>query len=96
MTGKERPVTAKLSLLIAATLVLSAVCSGQFLGLDSSKSAAKVLTLTGRVSVIRETNPEPWALQAGDQVQAKQLIITGRRRSRWRTDPRLWCIRTRV
>src|SRR5580658_5562591 len=77
MTGKKRPVTAKLSLLIAATGVVSSLCSAQFLGLDSSKSAAKVVTLTGRVSVIRDSNPEPWALEVGDQVQAKQLIMTG-------------------
>ena len=78
MRGMERPVTAKLSLLIAATLAVSSVCSAQFFGFDSSKSAAaKVMTLTGRVSVIREKNPEPWALEVGDQVQARQLIMTG-------------------
>jgi FecR protein len=69
--------TAKLSLLMAAALGLSSVCSAQSLGSDSTKSAAKVITLTGRVSVIRDSNPEQWALQVGDQIQAKQLIITG-------------------
>ena len=91
--------TAKLSLLITAALGLSSVASAQFPGSDSTKSAAKVISLTGRVSVIRDSNPEQWALQVGDEVQAKHLIITGptaRLRSRSRTGRRSWCIRTHV
>jgi hypothetical protein len=37
--------------------------------------AAKVLTLTGQVSVLRDA--EPWALNVGDSVQVKQVIVTG-------------------
>ena len=65
---------ARLCMLLAA---MGAVCSAQFFGLDSGQYAAKVISLTGRVSVIRDSNPEPWALQVNDHVQAKELIITG-------------------
>jgi len=37
--------------------------------------AAKVVTATGRVSVLRES--QPWALGIGDSVQCQQIIITG-------------------
>jgi hypothetical protein len=74
MRGRCARVAAKLSLLMAAA---AGVCSAQFFGFDTTKYAAKVLTLTGRVSVMRDSNPEPWALQVGDSVQAKELILTG-------------------
>jgi hypothetical protein len=41
----------------------------------SHDAAAKVLTLTGQVSVLRDS--EPWALNVGDFVQAQQIILTG-------------------
>ena len=37
--------------------------------------AAKVLDMTGRVSVLRDS--EEWALNVGDSVQVKQVIVTG-------------------
>jgi ferric-dicitrate binding protein FerR (iron transport regulator) len=37
--------------------------------------AAKVITLTGQVSVLRDNSP--WALNVGDSVQPRQVIITG-------------------
>ncbi len=40
-----------------------------------SAAAAKVTTLTGQVSVLRDSYP--WALQAGDSVELQQVIITG-------------------
>lgn len=43
------------------------------LGADSS--AAKVISLTGQVSVLRDSYP--WALGVGDTVQTKQVILTG-------------------
>lgn len=64
--------TAKLSLLLAATAV---VCFGQMPPIDSGDHAAKVMELTGQVSVLKDSTP--WALNVGDQVQVKQLIITG-------------------
>ena len=76
MSGTERHITArataKLSLLTAATAV---VCLGQMLPSDSSAYAAKVMELTGQVSVLKDSTP--WALNIGDQIQTKQLIITG-------------------
>ncbi len=78
MLGKVRPRgkwhVARLLALVSAA---AGVCSAQILGSDSNQYAAKVLTLTGRVSVIRDSNPEPWALQVGEKVQARELIITG-------------------
>jgi len=70
MAGGHRPSTAKLSLLAAA---LSVVCFGQFS--DSAQYAAKVVTATGRVSVLKGS--EEWALSTGDTVQIKQVIMTG-------------------
>ena len=37
--------------------------------------AAKVTKLTGQVSILRDS--QPWALNLGDSVQAKQVIVTG-------------------
>ena len=37
--------------------------------------AAKVMKLTGQVSVLRDS--QPWALNIGDAVQVKQVIVTG-------------------
>jgi len=63
-------------LIAVATMVCSAmVCSAQIFP-RSSEAAAKVLSLDGDVSVLRETIP--WALNVGDQVQLQQVIITGR------------------
>src|SRR5580658_1924105 len=67
-----RQYTAKLSLLFAAA---AGVCFGQVLPSDSGEYAAKVISLTGQVSVLK--NDVPWVLDVGDQIQAKQLIITG-------------------
>jgi hypothetical protein len=63
---------ARLSLLLATTAV---VCLGQFLPSDASNYAAKVVTLTGQVSVLRDL--QPWALSVGDNVQVTQWIVTG-------------------
>lgn len=61
-----------LGLLMAATAV---VASAQIFPL-SSESAAKVISLNGQVSVLRDS--EPWALNVGDLVQVRQVIVTGR------------------
>ena len=41
----------------------------------AEEGAAKVVTLTGQVSVLRDNSP--WALNIGDSVQPRQIIITG-------------------
>ena len=56
-------------LLVAAAPVLS---YAQFFGSDS---AARVVNLTGQVSVLKDS--EPWALQVGSLVHVKQVIVTG-------------------
>ena len=62
--------------LVGALLGLAAaqLCSAQLFPI-SSAAAAKVLTMTGQVSVLRDS--EPWALNVGDLVQAQQVILTG-------------------
>ena len=39
------------------------------------EAAAKVITLTGQVSVLHDA--DPWALNLGDMVQPRQVIVTG-------------------
>jgi hypothetical protein len=41
----------------------------------SADGAAKVVQLTGQVNVLKDSTP--WALQSGDLVYVKQIIITG-------------------
>ncbi|MGD0299702.1 MAG: FecR family protein [Bryobacteraceae bacterium] len=70
MTGKRiRGVGS--GLLIAASL---AICHAQILP-SYPEGAAKVISLVGRVSVLREA--VPWALNIGDSVPARQVIVTG-------------------
>jgi len=54
--------------------VATLVCSAQILPL-SSEGAAKVVSLNGQVSLLRDTTP--WALNVGDEVQIRQVIVTG-------------------
>jgi ferric-dicitrate binding protein FerR (iron transport regulator) len=56
-------------LLLAA---MSVVSSAQALPNDP---AAKVVSLTGAVSVLKDN--QPWALSVGDSVQVKQVIVSG-------------------
>ncbi len=61
---------------VAVLLVFAAVgiCSAQFFP-PSRDAAAKVVSMTGQVSVLRDS--EPWALNVGDSVQTQQVILTG-------------------
>jgi hypothetical protein len=61
---------------IGALLVFAAtgICSAQLFP-QSSAAAAKVVSLTGQVSVLRDS--DPWALNIGDLVQTRQVILTG-------------------
>ncbi len=72
MRGVRRMTGAKLPLLVATA---SAVCFGQMPPIDSPAYAARVIELTGQVSVLKDTTP--WALNVGDQVQVRQMILTG-------------------
>jgi hypothetical protein len=58
-------------LLIAASVAL---CPAQILP-NFQDGAAKVISLTGQVSVLHDS--EPWALNVGDSVQPRQVIVTG-------------------
>jgi hypothetical protein len=49
-------------------------CLGQFPGV-SGDSTAKVASLTGQVSVLKSN--EPWALNVGDQIHERQVLISG-------------------
>lgn len=49
------------------------MCSAQ--DISSPDSTAKVLQLTGQVSILKDNYP--WALQVGGTVQVKQMIVTG-------------------
>jgi FecR protein len=73
MLVRRRALTAKLSLLIAAT---SVVCLAQFPPpSDSGQYAAKVVTMEGSVSVLKDM--VPIALLEGSTVQVQQMIVTG-------------------
>ena len=63
---------AKVSLLAAAA---SAVCLAQFTPSDSAPWAAKAVSVTGQVSVMKDVTP--WAISVGDVIQVRQVIITG-------------------
>jgi hypothetical protein len=43
--------------------------------IHAESGAAKVVTLSGQVSVLRDDSP--WALSLGDSVQPRQIVITG-------------------
>ena len=58
----------------ARTLLLAAVSLAPLAAQDFG-AAAKVVTLSGRVSVLRDGNE--WALTVGSPVQPKQIVITG-------------------
>jgi hypothetical protein len=61
-----------IGLLLAA---VPEVCSAQAFPTDSTSAAATVEYLSGRVSVLRDS--QPWALDIGAQVRPQQIIITG-------------------
>ena len=67
-----RSTTARLSLLMA---MMSVVCVGQFLPSDAGNYAAKVLTASGQVSVMKDFRP--WAVSAGESIGVTQMIVTG-------------------
>ncbi len=54
-------------------IVLLGVCA--LVGHAEDIGAAKVVTLNGQVSILRDNSP--WALNVGDSVQPRQIIVTG-------------------
>ena len=66
-------VLAELMLPLAA---LAVVCSAQspFFS-DASQYAAKAETVSGQVSVLKDS--QPWAVSVGESIQVQQLILTG-------------------
>ncbi|MGO4885461.1 MAG: FecR domain-containing protein [Bryobacteraceae bacterium] len=58
----------------ARWLLLAATCSFA-LPAHAENGAAKVITLNGQVSVLRDNSP--WVLNIGDTVQPRQIIVTG-------------------
>ena len=70
MTMRRRQAYRVGLLMVAAAVV----CSAQILP-TTSEFAAKVISLTGQVSVLRDS--QPWALNIGDEVQVRQVILTG-------------------
>lgn len=51
------------------------VCLAQMPPSDAGQYAARVTSLNGQVSVLRDN--QPWALSVGDSVHVRQLIISG-------------------
>ncbi len=64
--------------LVAAYLITATalVCSAQsLLTPNAVAQAAKVISVTGQVSVLNDS--QPWALNVGDQIKLGQVIISG-------------------
>jgi ferric-dicitrate binding protein FerR (iron transport regulator) len=73
---KRRGIKVGVQKLLGALLGLAAasICSAQLFP-PAPAAAAKVVSLTGQVSVLRDS--DPWALNVGDLVQTQQVILTG-------------------
>ncbi|HUA20935.1 MAG TPA: FecR domain-containing protein [Bryobacteraceae bacterium] len=69
---RRRGIYSLVSTLVAA--LAAPVCFAQLFP-SSQEAAAKVVSLSGQVSVLKDS--QPWALNVGDFVQAQQVIITG-------------------
>jgi hypothetical protein len=72
MQGRMRLGVRTFALLLAAGAL--AVCTAQT-SFAGSNTAAKVVSLSGQVSVLRDS--VPWAVQPGDEVRPQQVILTG-------------------
>jgi FecR protein len=72
MKRASRVCGGKLSLLAISAAV---VCLGQLPPSDAGAYAAKVVTQSGQVSILKDS--QPWALSVGDSVHVQDLIVTG-------------------
>jgi ferric-dicitrate binding protein FerR (iron transport regulator) len=61
--------------LLPLLAVTAGVCLAQFAASDASSYSAKAVTVSGRVSVLRDSTQ--WAISAGDAVKVQEMIITG-------------------
>jgi hypothetical protein len=61
-------------LIVLLMLAAAGICSAQLFPAPHD-AAAKLVSMTGQVSVLRDS--QPWALNLGDSVQAQQVILTG-------------------
>jgi ferric-dicitrate binding protein FerR (iron transport regulator) len=65
--------------LLAPFALAAAVCpmvlKAQFFPSEAGNYAAKAVSVSGRVSVMKDS--VPWAISVGDTVQVQQLIVTG-------------------
>jgi hypothetical protein len=61
-------------MLVMVLFITGAPGRAQFFGPDLN-GAAKLVSFTGQISVLRDNNP--WALNVGDTVQPQQVIVTG-------------------
>src|SRR5215470_9753804 len=61
-------------LVVLLMAVGAVICTAQIFP-SSSEAAAKVMSLNGDVSVLRDSNR--WVLNVGDEVQTRQVIVTG-------------------
>ena len=55
-------------------LLWAAACT-YLVPIHAESGAAKVITLSGQVSVLRDDSP--WVLNVGDSIQPRQIVITG-------------------
>lgn len=71
-----RPALHHIRLFVALVTVFFITClaDAQVPALDLN-GAAKLISFTGQISVLRDSNP--WALNLGDIVQPQQVIVTG-------------------
>src|SRR5579862_325440 len=60
--------------MVLLALAAARICSAQLFP-SPSDAAAKVVEMTGQVSVLRDS--QPWALNLGDLVHTQQVILTG-------------------
>ena len=71
--GKSAPRRYGIAARWLTTAVALGVCT--IAGHAQESAAAKVVTLNGQVSVLRDNSP--WAVNLGDSVQPRQIIVTG-------------------
>jgi hypothetical protein len=65
----------RIAVILAVAAVVCLAQQPQPLPPSLAEKAAKVVQMTGQVSVLRDDNP--WALRPGDSVQVRQVIVTG-------------------
>jgi len=75
MNGERSASVRRWLVILTAAVVSAGVCSAQTPPSFMTEKAATVVQLTGQVSVLRDSTP--WALNLGDWVQVRQVILSG-------------------